>query len=51
MECVEKGSTIVVVAVFAKAPALSMFFLGEHELILVGTMMYATKTTSPPWRR
>ncbi len=40
MECVEKGSTIVVVAVFAKDPALSMFFLGEHELILVGTMMY-----------
>ena len=40
MECAEKGSTIVVVAVFAKDPALSMFFLGEHELILVGTMMY-----------
>lgn len=40
MECAEKGSTIVVVAVFAKDPALSMFFLGEHELILAGTMMY-----------
>ena len=40
MECIEKGSTIVVVAVFAKDPALSMFFLGEHELTLVGTMMY-----------
>ncbi len=40
MECIEKGSTIVVVAVFAKDPALSMFFLGEHELNLVGTMMY-----------
>ena len=40
METIEKGSTIVVVAVFAKDPQLSMFFLGEHELTLVGTMMY-----------
>lgn len=40
MATVEKGSTIVVVAVFAKDPALSMFHLGEHELSLVGTMMY-----------
>ena len=40
METIEKGSTIVVVAVFAKDPALSMFYLGEHELRLVGTMMY-----------
>ena len=40
MATVEKGSTIVVVAVFARDPALSMFHLGEHELTLVGTMMY-----------
>lgn len=40
MECIEKGSTIVVVAVFGKDPALSMFYLGEHELSLIGTMMY-----------
>lgn len=40
METIEKGSTIVVVAVFAKDPELSMFYLGEHELTLVGTMMY-----------
>ena len=40
METIEKGSTIVVVAVFAKDPQLSMFYLGEHELSLVGTMMY-----------
>lgn len=40
METVEKGSDIVVVAVFAKDPALSMFYLGEHELRLIGTMMY-----------
>ena len=40
METIEKGSTIVIVAVFAKDPALSMFYLGEHELTLLGTMMY-----------
>lgn len=40
METIEKGSDIVVVAVFAKDPALSMFHLGEHELRLVGSMMY-----------
>ena len=40
MESIEKGSDIVIVAVFAKDPALSMFYLGEHELRLIGTMMY-----------
>ena len=40
METVEKGSDIVIVAVFAKDPALSMFYLDEHELRLIGTMMY-----------
>ena len=25
---------------FSKDPALSMFYLGEHELNIVGTMMY-----------
>lgn len=40
MECMEKGGTLVVVAVFSKDPALSMFYLGEHELNIVGTMMY-----------
>ena len=40
MAGVEKGGNIVVVAVFGKDPALSMFHLGEHELNLIGTMMY-----------
>lgn len=40
METLEKGSDLMVVAVFAKDPALSMFYLGEHELRLVGSMMY-----------
>ena len=40
MESIEKGGDVVVVAVFEKDPALSMFYLGEHELRLIGTMMY-----------
>lgn len=40
METIEKGGTVVIVAVFSKDPALSMFYLGEHELNIVGTMMY-----------
>ena len=28
------------VAVFARDPQLSVFYLGEHELSLIGTMMY-----------
>ena len=40
MATIEKGSDIVVVAVFAQDPALSMLHLGEHELRLVGSMMY-----------
>lgn len=40
MECIEKGGTIIVVAVFDKDPALSMFYLGEHELKMNGTLMY-----------
>ena len=40
METIEKGSDIVVVAVFAKDPALRMLYLGEHELRLIGSMMY-----------
>ena len=40
METIEKGSDIVVAAAFAKDPALSMFYLGEHELRLIGSMMY-----------
>ena len=40
METIEKGSDIVVVAVFAKDAALSMFYLGALELRLIGSMMY-----------
>lgn len=40
MKTIEKGGDIVIVGVHAKDPALSMFYLGEHELTLIGSMMY-----------
>lgn len=40
METVEKGGDVIIVGVHAKDPALSMFYLGEHELYLIGSMMY-----------
>lgn len=40
METVEKGGDVIIVGVHAKDPALSMFYLGEHELCLIGSMMY-----------
>ena len=36
----EKGGDVVIVGVHAKDPAVSMFHLGEHELNLIGSMMY-----------
>lgn len=40
MATVEKGSDIIIVGVHTKDPALSMEQLGEHELYLIGSMMY-----------
>ena len=40
MARVEKGGDVVIVGVHAKDPAVSMFHLGEHELNLIGSMMY-----------
>ena len=40
MECIEKGGDVIIVGVHAKDPAISMFYLGEHELSLIGSMMY-----------
>ena len=40
MAPVEKGGDVVIVGVHAKDPAVSMFHLGEHELNLIGSMMY-----------
>lgn len=40
MELIEKGGDVIIVGVHAKDPAISMFYLGEHELNLIGSMMY-----------
>lgn len=40
METIEKGSDIIIVGVHSHDPKLSMFYLGEHELYLIGTLMY-----------
>ena len=40
MATIEKGGDIVIVAVFGRNPVINMEHLGEHELNLVGTLMY-----------
>jgi L-iditol 2-dehydrogenase/threonine 3-dehydrogenase len=40
MANVEKGGDIVILGVYAKNPTVNMFFLGEHELNVFGSMMY-----------
>ncbi|MCD6346347.1 MAG: alcohol dehydrogenase catalytic domain-containing protein [Bacteroidales bacterium] len=37
---VEKGGEVVILGVYAKNPTVNMFYLGEHELNVFGSMMY-----------
>lgn len=37
---VENGGTVIIVGVFEKNPVVHMGFLGEHELNVLGSMMY-----------
>lgn len=37
---IEKGGEIVVVGVFEEFPRINMGFVGEHELKIIGTLMY-----------
>ena len=37
---VEKGGEIVILGVYAKNPTINMYYLGEHELNVFGSMMY-----------
>jgi len=37
---VEKGGEVVILGVYAKNPTVNMYFVGEHELNLFGSMMY-----------
>jgi L-iditol 2-dehydrogenase/threonine 3-dehydrogenase len=40
MANVEKGGDIVILGVYAKDPTINMYYLGEHELNVFGSMMY-----------
>lgn len=37
---IEKGSELVIIGVYAENPRINMYCLGEHELKVIGTMMY-----------
>jgi len=40
MANVEKGGDIVILGVYSENPTVNMYFLGEHELNMFGSMMY-----------
>jgi len=40
MANIEKGGELVILGVFAKNPVVNMYYLGEHELNVFGSMMY-----------
>lgn len=40
VEAINKGGDIVVLGVFGEHPRINMSFVGEHELRLIGTLMY-----------
>ena len=37
---IEKGGEIIIAGVFEENPTINMGFVGEHELKLIGTLMY-----------
>jgi L-iditol 2-dehydrogenase/threonine 3-dehydrogenase len=37
---VEKGGDLIILGVYAQNPVVNMFYLGEHELNVLGSMMY-----------
>ena len=40
MQFVEKGGSVVILGVYSQNPVVNMFYLGEHELNVFGSMMY-----------
>jgi L-iditol 2-dehydrogenase/threonine 3-dehydrogenase len=40
IENVEKGGDVIIVGVYSKNPVVNMYYVGEHELNLFGSMMY-----------
>ncbi|HUZ57318.1 MAG TPA: alcohol dehydrogenase catalytic domain-containing protein [Hanamia sp.] len=37
---IENGGTLIIIGVYVKSPIVNMGFLGEHELNVIGSMMY-----------
>ncbi|MCK5821812.1 MAG: alcohol dehydrogenase catalytic domain-containing protein [Bacteroidales bacterium] len=37
---IEKGGEVIILGVYALNPTINMFYLGEHELNVIGSMMY-----------
>ncbi len=40
MQFVEKGGEVIVLGVYSQNPVVNMYYLGEHELNVFGSMMY-----------
>jgi len=40
IQFVEKGGDVVILGVYSQNPVVNMFYLGEHELNVFGSMMY-----------
>jgi 2-desacetyl-2-hydroxyethyl bacteriochlorophyllide A dehydrogenase len=40
LQYVEKGGTVVILGVYEENPVVNMYYLGEHELNVFGSMMY-----------
>jgi 2-desacetyl-2-hydroxyethyl bacteriochlorophyllide A dehydrogenase len=40
IQYVEKGGTVVILGVYSQNPVVNMYYLGEHELNVFGSMMY-----------
>jgi 2-desacetyl-2-hydroxyethyl bacteriochlorophyllide A dehydrogenase len=40
MQNIEKGGEIIILGVYSRNPLVNMFYLGEHELNVYGSMMY-----------
>jgi L-iditol 2-dehydrogenase/threonine 3-dehydrogenase len=40
MQFIEKGGEVIILGVYSQNPVVNMFYLGEHELNVFGSMMY-----------
>lgn len=40
MQFIEKGGEVVILGVYSQNPVVNMYYLGEHELNVFGSMMY-----------